>query len=407
MTVSRERIAALRTRVASEWRDRIAPFWMSVAVDAVNGGFFGRIENDLRSDSSAEKGVILNARILWAFSRATRQYGDPAYRETADRACAYFVERFVDREHGGVVWTVDPLGRHADTTKRSYAQAFGIYGLAEYHAATGDAVALRTALDLFDVLEGRCRDRVHDGYFETFERDWSRSADQRLSAVDRDDPKSMNAHLHVVEALAALAGVTDAARVRERLGATLDLFTTHVVDRERRTLRMFFDDDWRPTSRVTSFGHDVEASWLLCEAAETLGDPARIEGTRALALELAGAVVDRGLAADGSLHYEAEDGAIVDDQKPWWVGTEAVVGFVNAWQLGGGDAFFDAAELAWAFLDRWVVDREHGEWLWYARSAPAPTAEAKVSQWKCPYHNGRMCFELDRRLGPIEEGTTA
>ncbi len=391
-------LVVLRERVVREWRDNIAPFWSTVAVDDAHGGFRGWIANDGTADDSADKGVILNARILWTFSRAFRLYGDASFRRMATRAYDYFVGHFFDADEGGVFWSVAFDGRPSDTRKRSYAQAFALYAIAEYSAAFGDSGARDQALDLFDLLEDRCRDAEHDGYFETFERDWTLADDQRLSEVDRDDAKSMNAHLHVLEAYSLLAAVGPGDRVRPRLRTIIDLMLGRVL--AGSSLRMFFDAAWQPTSRVTSFGHDIEASWLLCEAAEALGDPVTLSRVRGIALRMALAVYERAFLPDGSLHYEAENGSIIDDQKPWWVQTEAIVGFVNAYQLGGNAEFLDAAMRAWDFTDRQIVDRERGEWFWLASHS---NARPKVSQWKCPYHNGRMCFEIDRRLGEILE----
>jgi mannobiose 2-epimerase len=399
MGVAPEELAAFGRRVDAEWRDNIAPFWATHGPDERYGGFRGWISNDLRVDEEADKGVILNARILWTFSRAFRATGDRDHRALAERAYEYLTGHFIDRELGGVYWTVDHRGRPADTKKRSYAQAFALYALAEFSSATGDREALAHAVDVFEMLEARCRDRVHDGYFETFERDWSLAADQRLSEVDRDDKKSMNAHLHVLEAYATLARASGEPRVRERLRALIEIVLGRVLDESATRQRMFFDEAWAPQSEVVSLGHDVEASWLLYEAAEALGDEAVLGRARAASLSLAGSVLDAGLDAEGGLFYEALDGRIVDDEKHWWAQAEAVVGFVNAWQLGGDERFLEAALRVWAFVDRHLVDREHGEWFWKSsrRGAPSPDMP-KVSQWKCPYHNGRMCFEVVRRL---------
>ena len=397
--------AALRRRVEAEWRDNIAPFWATHAPDETYGGFRGRISNDLRVDERADKGAVLNARILWTFSRAFAVSGDRAHRALAERAYEYLTGHFADREHGGVYWSVDYRGRPADARKRSYAQAFALYALAEFSSAAGDRDALGRAFDVFDLLESRCRDPLHDGYFETFERDWSLSGDQRLSEVDRDEKKSMNAHLHVLEAYAALARVSGDGRVRERLRALVEIFLRRVLDAGATRQRMFFDEAWAPRSEVVSFGHDVEASWLLCEAAEVLGDDEVLARVRRAALALARSVYEAGLDPRGGLYYEAIGGRVVDDEKHWWAQAEAVVGFVNAWQLGGGGHFLSAAARVWEFVDRHLVDREHGEWFWKTSRSGAPAADMpKVSEWKCPYHNGRMCFEVSRRLRGAGEG---
>jgi cellobiose epimerase len=404
MSVSGKAVDEFRDQIAAEWRTNIAPFWVRHARDETYGGFHGLISSDLEVDDRADKGVILNSRILWTFARAARLYGNSTYRQIADCAYQYFVGHFVDSEHGGVFWAVDYLGRPSDTKKRSYGQAFALYALTEYFNATRTSEALDRAFELFDVLENRCRDSANDGYFETFERDWSIAADQRLSEVDQDVSKSMNAHLHVLEAYANLARATDAARVTARLRAVVELFLTHIVDEGDARLRMFFDERWSTTSNVDSFGHDIESTWLLYEAAEVLRDEALLARVRSVILPMAQAVHDRARAQDGSIVYEAEDGAIVNDERHWWVQAEGVVGFVNAFQLGAGEHFLAAAIQVWRYIAAHIVDGERGEWHWKLANDGKPAADMpKVSQWKCPYHNGRMCFEIAQRLGASKE----
>ena len=395
-----ESIASFRDSVLSEWRDNIAPFWIRYGPDDVHGGFRGWITNDLRIDGHADKGIILNSRILWTFARAFNLFGDTEYGDIATRAFGYLTGNFIDKDFGGVFWTVDYLGQASDTKKRTYAQAFAIYALTEYFVATQDQTALDHAMELFQLIESRCRDGVNDGYFETFDRDWSMAADQRLSDVDQDDKKSMNAHLHVLEAYTLLAQTTNDAQVMERLSSVLSIFLDHILNPDATYVRMFFDEDWTPKSAVRSFGHDIEASWLLFEAAEIVGDVALLERVRSVSLTLANSVAELGLDSDGSLLYEAKDGAIIEEDKDWWVQAEAVVGFVNAWQLGGEPRFLQLATNVWTFILDRIVDRKNGEWFWkITRDGRASDVMPKLSQWKCPYHNGRMCFEIHRRLG--------
>ncbi|HYG79722.1 MAG TPA: AGE family epimerase/isomerase [Pyrinomonadaceae bacterium] len=401
MRASAEKTAGLRRRIEGEWRDNIAPFWVRHAPDEKHGGFRGLISDDLRADEQADKGVILNSRILWTFSRA---YGLHSYASSlalAARAYLYLTRNFLDREHGGVFWTLDYTGRPADTKKRPYAQAFALYALTEFYLATGERAALDEAVGLFDLLEARCRDREYDGYFETFERDWSLAVDQRLSEVDQDEKKSMNTHLHVLEAYSALAHASRDERVRERLSALVHLFLTRIVHPRDSYLMMFFDETWACKSARRSFGHDIEASWLLCEAAEVLGDRGLAARVREVALKMAQSVYEHGLDAGGrGLLYEADaQQGVTDADKHWWAQAEAVVGFVNAYQLSGGDHFLEAAARVWEFIDGHVVDRERGEWFWKTSREGVPSRGLpKLSQWKCPYHNGRMCFEISRRL---------
>jgi mannobiose 2-epimerase len=399
MSVQPRQISEFRKQIESEWRDNIAPFWLRYALDEQHGGFRGWITNDLKIDEQAEKGIILNSRILWTFAHAYKLYQSAEFRRVAERAFIYLTDHFIDREYGGVFWTLDSRGQPLDMKKRPYAQAFALYGLTEFYLATGEAKALDESRAIFTLLESRARDDVNDGYFETFERDWTLAEDQRLSDVDQDEKKSMNTHLHVLEAYTTLARATDEACVRERLRAVIMLFLNRIIHPEQFHLQMFFDETWTGKSDHISFGHDIEGSWLLCEAAAVLADANLLAQVRILSLKMGQSVYDRGLDADGSLFYEADATGVIDHDKHWWAQAEAVVGFVNAYELSGQDHFLVAALRVWEFIAGNIVDKRNGEWFWKTSRAGIPALEMpKLSQWKCPYHNGRMCFEISRRL---------
>ncbi len=248
MNIQPRQLSEFKNQVAKEWRDNIAPFWLHYALDEKHGGFHGWITNDLKIDDQAEKGIILNARILWTFAHAYKVYQNAEFRSIANRAFTYLTDHFIDREHGGVFWTLDYRGQRLDTKKRPYAQAFALYGLTEFYLATGEAKALAEARAIFDLLESRARDAVNDGYFETFERDWTLADDQRLSDVDQDEKKSMNTHLHVLEAYATLAHATNDAGVKDRLRAIIRLFLKHIIHPEMFYLQMFFNENWASQS---------------------------------------------------------------------------------------------------------------------------------------------------------------
>jgi cellobiose epimerase len=389
----------LRQKVEAELKSGILPFWLKYTIDEEYGGFRGQVANDLTIDPHAPKGIILTARILWTFSKAFTVYGDPVYLDAARRAYEYLVRFFWDNEFGGVYWMVDYNGRPIDSRKRIYGQAFTVYALSEYYHAIGAPEILARALNIVDVIESFGHDADHGGYFETYERDWTLAVDQRLSEVDQDDKKSMNTHLHMLEAYATLLRNHEHPMVRLRLRELLETFLEHIIDPKTNHLILFFDEQWCARSEKISFGHDIEGSWLLSEAADILGDAAILDHVKVVSVSMAQAVLDQGLDADGGLFYEADSTGIVDSDKHWWPQAEAVVGFLNAYQLSGHRHFLHAAERSWDFIEQRIIDHEYGEWVWLVSKDGVPDpVQDKVGPWKCPYHNSRTCFEVIARL---------
>jgi cellobiose epimerase len=397
-------VKGLRDRVERELRQDILPFWLKYAVDEDYGGFRGQISNDLTIDPHADKGLILNARILWTFAKAYRVYREDPYLGAARRAYEYLKRSFCDPQYGGVYWLVDYRGNPIDTKKRMYGQAFMIYALAEYAAPTGDQEPLNQAVSLQKLIEKCGRDPQYDGYLETFERNWTISEQQRLSDVDMDEKKSMNTHLHVLEAYANLLRIWNDDALRERLRALLRIFLDHILDPESHHFHMFFDEKWNLRSDHFSFGHDIEATWLLCEAAEVLGDKILLKEVQKAAIAAAQAVYDDALDTDGGLLYEGRGREVIDTDKHWWPQAEAVVGFLNAYELTGQEHFLKASQRTWSFVDQYIVDHERGEWYWKVSRDGTPSNDKfKVDPWKCPYHNSRTCFEVMERLDRIEK----
>ena len=404
MTIT-DRLASLRVAAERELWGDILPYWAAHAVDNEHGGFIGAIAADGRPDTGSSKGGVLNARILWTYSAALRRRRDPLYRTMADRAFDYLLAFFWDTEHSGLFWELDANGGVAQGRKQTYGQAFGIYALAEYSRATGNVEALDRAIRLFDDIEAHALDPAGGGYWEARGRDWQPTEDIRLSAKDMNAPFSMNTHIHVMEAYSTLSLVWDDPRPRARLRAVLELLLDRFVNPKTGHLILFCDEGWHSLSRDISYGHDIETSWLLCEAAETVGDPALIARAEAVALRMAGAVLSEG--------YDAERGGVYNDRlgdghlntdKDWWPQAEGIVGFLNAYRLSGRDEFAEAALRTWDFIDSCVIDHAAGEW--YSRVSREGVPEsglAKADFWKCPYHNTRAMLETMDRIGGAEE----
>jgi len=387
------------TRIERDLRENILPFWIERAVDRERGAFFGSLTNDLVVDRAAERGALLTARILWTYSAAHRRYGDAAYLEMADRACADLLEHFQDREHGGFFWSIAADGQVLRDRKQVYGQAFAIYALAEYHRASGRRAPLDQAIEIFRLLEAHAREPKHGGYLEAFARDWSPIADMRLSAVDLNEPKSQNTHLHVMEAYTNLLRVWPDPALRRAQTELVETMLTRIVNPVTAHLGLFFAGDWTLRSDKISFGHDIEAAWLLTEAAEVLGDTALLARILPLAVKIAGVTLAEGVDADGAIFNEGSLHGLTDTNKEWWPQAEAVVGFLNAFQLSGDERHLRAALHAWDFIESRLIDRANGEWLrGVTRDGRVLADQLKVSFWKCPYHNGRTGLEAVARL---------
>lgn len=393
------KITTLRTEVEHELTTGILPFWMEKMTDNVQGGFYGRIDGDDNLHVDAPKGAILNARILWTFSAAYRLLHRPEYLDTATRAKRYIIDRFYDNDFGGVYWSLTADGKPLDDKKQVYAQGFAIYGLSEYARATGDREALDYAVKLFETVEKYSFDRDRNGYIEAFTREWKPIEDMRLSDKDENTSKTMNTHLHILEPYANLYRVWKDGRLERQLRNMLDLFTGKILNKKTEHLDLFFDNDWRTDGNIISYGHDIEASWLIHEAALVLGDELLLKQIEPVITNIARAA-DEGLNPDGSMIYErftAEDRT--DRELHWWVQAENVVGHVNLYQHFGDEKALDTAVKCWQFIKDKIIDHEHGEWHWSLMpDGTVNRRDDKAGFWKCPYHNGRMCMEIIERF---------
>jgi mannobiose 2-epimerase len=392
----------LRAQIEQELTGNILPFWMAHTVDRANGGFYGALTNDLVIHNEVPRSAILCARILWTYATAYRELGSPEYLTMADWAYDYLTRVFVDKEYGGLYWQVDMHGQPVMDRKHHYAQAFAIYALSEYYRATKKPESLALAQELFRLLEKHAYEPVHGGYIEGSSRTWETLADMRLSDKDINSRKSMNTMLHMLEAYTNLLRVWDDPALKKQHRAIVETFRRHIIDPSRHHFKLFFDDAWNSLLPHDSYGHDIEGSWLLVEAAEVQGDPQLLADMRQTAVEIAQVVYDEGLEPDGSIPYEGGPHGIVRDVKSWWVQIEAVIGFYNAYQISGRQHFATAAWRSWAYIQEKLVDRAHGDWFKDLHHDGTPDeASYKVGPWECPYHHSRACFEMLHRLDGI------
>ena len=426
---------SIESQLKSEVRDvlenNILNFWLDKMQDKENGGFYGQMTGEGELVKTADKGGILNARILWSFSAAYRVLRKPEYLEAATRAKEYIIEHFLDMEYGGTYWSVDYKGEPKDTKKQFYAIGFMIYGLSEYARATGDHEALEYAIQLYECIEEHSLDKENNGYIEACTREWGEIADMRLSEFDANYPKSQNTHLHIIEsytnlyrALKELDTIENATNeyglkpyvgqfvpvnisvdpsivldLEASLRNLIDIFTDRILNPKTHHLDLFFDMDWtREAGALESYGHDIECSWLLHEAALVLGDESVLKIVEPI-VQMVAEASEKGLNEDGSLIHEANlDTGFVDTDRHWWVQAENVMGWVNIYQYFGDDNAMQKALNGWQYIKDNLIDRVGGEW-WWSRDPQnnINRKDDKAGFWKCPYHNSRMCLEIIER----------
>jgi len=383
--------------------NQILEFWMNHAPDDAQGGFHGELGDDGTPKAGAIRGSVLNARILWTFSAAYNLNGDERYLAMAQRAFTSLRSAFIDPVHGGVYWSVTAHGRPDDLKKQIYALSFAIYGLAEFYKAEQDQEALDIAVALYNSIERHSYDPQQSGYFEAFSRDWGHLEDLRLSDKDANEKKTMNTHLHVLEAYTNLYRIWPDAQLAIQLRRLIIDFETHIINRQSGHLYLFFDENWQVKSDTLSYGHDIEASWLLVEAAEALHDPEIISRIKQTSIAIAVAAA-KGLNDDGSMNYEYEPATDhLIGERHWWVQAEAVVGYYNAFQISGEKHFLDKALAVWNYTIKKIIDHDRGEWHWGRQADDVLMGGyGKGGFWKCPYHNGRACIEMIQRLSQYQ-----
>lgn len=376
----------------NELENNILAFWIDKMQDTEHGGFYGQIDGNNTLHPEANKGAILNARILWTFSSAYRILKKKEYLDMAQRAFDYITAYFLDREYGGVYWELDYKGNPVSTKKQTYVQGFMLYGFSEFYRATGNKQALELAKEFFYLIE-KCHDNELGGYLEAYTQDWKPIEDMRLSDKDANEKKTMNTHLHVLEPYTNLCRVWDNEQLKAAQKRLIGIFTERILDKKTNHLNLFFDEEWNLKSTAISYGHDIEASWLLFEAADVLGDRGLLAEIKNISLEIADAASE-GLQAEGSMIYE-KDGNHIDGDRHWWVQAESVVGYMYAYKNSKDITYKEKAARIWNYIRNQIVDQESGEWYWSRKEdGTINQKDDKAGFWKCPYHNGRMCMEM-------------
>lgn len=387
----------LKSELTSEL-DSILKYWSEHTIDEQNGGFAGQIDfNDQRIEN-AEKGSVLNARILWTFSASYQTTKNENHKKLAERAFEFLSAYFYDTKFGGLFWSINEDKTPKDTKNQIYALAFAIYGLSEYYVISKNEKALEIAKNLYLKIQEHSYDPVNKGYFEAFTRDWQPIEDLRLSAKDANEKKTMNTHLHIIEGYVNLYKVWKDEKLLEDIIELLETIEKYFINTETGHLRLFFNENWIEKPDVVSYGHDIEAAWLLQQCAEISGNEKLIENYKKYAVQIAEATKE-GLDSDGGLWYEfdPEKNKLIAE-KHWWPQAEALIGFYNAYQLTGKEEYLDIVYKNWKFIKKHILDQKNGEWVWGIFDDYSLMQKDKAGFWKCPYHNGRACLELISRI---------
>ncbi|NGY36844.1 N-acyl-D-glucosamine 2-epimerase [Flavobacterium sp. XN-5] len=382
--------------------DAILGYWSKFTLDNKNDGFIGQIDFNEIINAESEKGSVLNARILWTYSSAYKLTKNEEHKKNATRAFNYITTHFYDTKFGGIFWSLHPDGTPKDTKNQIYAIAFVIYGMSEYYSISKDEKALELAINLYNKIQKHSYDSINKGYLEAFTRDWQNIDDLRLSDKDANEKKTMNTHLHIVEAYANLYTVWKDKTLLKDIVELLEVIDVHFINKETSHLKLFFDENWNENPDVISYGHDIEAAWLLLQCAEISGDSTLIERYEKHAIQLTDATYE-GIDEDGGLWYELDPGNNeLIAEKHWWPQAELMIGFFNAYQLTSDTTYLDTVLKNWEFTKKYILDAKNGEWHWGVNADYSLIEKDKAGFWKCPYHNGRACIEVINRINTIK-----
>jgi len=396
----KDKLMKFAGELEQELKGNILNYWIIHSVDHKYGGFAGHITSDNHVITKAPKGSVLNSRILWTFSAAYQLYRKQEYLDIAQRACSYISDYFVDPEYGGVFWELDYSGKVLNPRKQIYALAFTMYAMTEYHRACGDDNALHTAINLYEAIEKYSLDRQANGYIEALKRNWKPIRDYRLSDKDVNVSKTMNTHLHILEAYGNLYRTWKNPELEKSLENIILLFLDKFVDHKTHHLKLFFDDDWNSKSDIISFGHNIESSWLLYEAAQILANDELLKRVTPVSVQMARECIPALDNNHGMYNEQSPSKNRIDTDKHWWHQAEAMVGFYNAYEITSDPKFAERSLNSWTFIKNYIIDRQYGEWFWKVNKKGIPdNRDEKAGFWKCPYHNGRACMEIMRRTG--------
>lgn len=383
----------------SEAKDNILPFWMDLK-DEEFGSYYGVIDRDLNLNQKGDKGGIATARILWSFAAAYNTFEDDIYLEHSHHAYEFLINKVIDKQYGGLFWMMSYDGKVVDDRKHVYAQSFGIYALAEYYKASRNEDALEQAYQLFNLIENQGYNHKYQVYGEEYTKDWKPQGNEMLSENGVQADITTNTLLHILEAYSNLYQVTQNEKVGQRLKALVDIFINKVWNKRTNHMRIFFDYKWNEIIDLQSFGHDIEATWLVDDALRLLGLEDNIEYS-GFVKSIADRIRKVAVEKNGSLMYENSEGSI-NRERVWWSQAEAIVGFINMYNRTNHKSYLIVAQELWEYTKTYIIDdREGGEWHAVLDEFGKPLYDPIVEPWKTPYHNLRACLEVYKRLARV------
>ncbi|NPD45741.1 AGE family epimerase/isomerase [Lentimicrobium sp. S6] len=388
----------LKIELEQELVNHLLPFWLNKTKDEINGGFMGQINYLNEINTNAPKAAILNFRILWTFSAAYNFKPNPEYLRSAEQSFLYIKEHFIDHEYGGTFWLLDKDGESINDRKQAYALSFAMYGLSEYYKASGDEMAKDLAVQLFHDIENHFYDTENQGYIEALARNWDPLEDMRLSDKDMNAPFTMNTHLHILEAYTNLYRIWPNSDLAKALNNLLFIHRDRIMDDKTHHLELFFNRKWESQNQVISYGHDIEAAWLMLEATKALNDTEIIKEFETILIKISKVTMEKGIHEDGSILYEGNPSGVMDTDRHWWPQFEAMVGFMNAYEITEDEAYLKVVKGLWKFTKS-HLKHESGEWWWRVNEEYLPNvSDDLVGPWKGPYHNSRGMMEVIRIL---------
>ncbi len=376
----------------------LTTWWMKYLPNDALNSFHGEIDGQNNSVPNNPISLVMITRMLWTFSASYNLNKHKAHLQQADTLFEFITKHFTDLRHGGFFWSIEQDGKPLVSKKQIYGQAFVIYAFSEYYEASLKTVALDNAIELFDLIEQYSHDSIDGGYIEAFNRDWSEIEDLRLSEKDANEKKTMNTHLHIVEAYTRLYKVFPIPNLRLAIEKLLHIFKDKIINPDSFHQKLFFDEKWNCKSSIISFGHDIESAWLLFDAAKSIEDNYLILYFTNTSIQMASATLSY-IDIDGGLWNELEEGiGILNKEKHWWPQAEAMVGFFNAYELSGQAKFLDTSLQSWDYIQSFLIDKKYGEWFWGYDEHGNLMQREKAGFWKCSYHNSRACIEIIKRV---------